>query len=179
MTSNSKDSRCKQQRIKTLANNSDSYSFFNLLTGPELLSRVDQLLPEDYRERRFPPTETLSMFLAQAMSADRSCQKAVDDAAIKRVVGGLLPCSTATGGYCQARNRLPLEMVSTLARYTGELMSNQVPEQWRWHDKRVHLIDGTTAILPDTRANQAIYPQQSNQKPGLSWEVRFLGLIFC
>ena len=103
MSSNNKQRGCKQQRIQTLVKNSDSYSFFNLLTGPELLEKVEQLLPEDCRERQFPPTETLSMFLAQAMSEDRSCQKAVDDAAIKRVVGGLSPCSTATGGYCQAR----------------------------------------------------------------------------
>ena len=33
------------------------------------------------------------MFLAQAMNADRSCQKAVDDSAIKKVVGSLLVCS--------------------------------------------------------------------------------------
>lgn len=122
MTINNKLMRCKQQRIKTWATSSDAYSFFNLLTIPDSLSMVEDLHPETYRERHFPPTETLSMFLAQAMNEDRSCQKAVNDAAIKRMVGGLRPCSTTTGGYCQARQRLPLEMVSTLVRYTGELM---------------------------------------------------------
>ena len=118
------------------------------------------------------------MFLAQAMSEDRSCQKAVNDAVIKRVVGGLSPCSTGTGGYCQARHRLPLEMVSTLARYTGELMNSKIPEAWRWHGKRVHLIDGTTVTLPDTSANQAVYPQQSVQKPGLGYPIsRIVGII--
>ena len=102
MTTNNKPVRCKQQRIQTRAKNSDSYSFFNVLTGPEMLSTVEDLLPEDYRERLFPPTETLSMFLAQAMNEDRSCQKAVDDAAIKRAIGGLSPCSTGTSGFCQA-----------------------------------------------------------------------------
>lgn len=178
MSSNSKPARCKQQRIQTLLKNSDSYSFFNLLTGPEMLSMVEELLPDEHRERQFPPTETLSMFLAQAMSDDRSCQKAVNDAAIKRVVGGLSPCSTATGGYCQARQRLPLEMVSTLVRHTGELMNDQVPKQWHWQGKRVHLIDGTTATLPDTPANQAVYPQQSTQQPGLGFPiVRIVGII--
>ena len=178
MTSNNKLVRCKQQRIQTLVKNSDSYSFFNLLTGPEMLSKVEELLPETHRERQFPPTETLSMFLAQAMSEDRSCQKAVNDAAIKRVVGGLSLCSTATGGYCQARGRLPLEMVSTLVTFTGKLMNRQVPEQWRWHGKRVHLIDGTTVTLPDTAANQAVYPQQAGQKPGLGFPIgRIVGVI--
>jgi len=107
----------QQKRVSTHAAISDSYAFFNLLTGPECLDQVESLLLE-HRERLFPPTETLSMFLAQAMSADRSCQKAVDDAAIKRLMGGLPICSTHTGAYCRARKRLPLDMVSTLARHT-------------------------------------------------------------
>ena len=178
MTSNSKLVRYRQQRIQSLAKNTDSYRFFNVLTGPKMLSKVEELLPEEYRERQFPPTETLSMFLAQAMSEDGSCQKTVNEAAIKRLMGGLSPCSTATGGYCRARQRLPLEMVSTLVRYTGEQMNSQIPTQWRWHGKRVHLIDGTTVTLPDTAANQAVYPQQVEQKPGLGFPIcRILGVI--
>ncbi len=84
----------------------------------------------------------------------------------------------SAGGYCQARQRLPLDMVSTLVRYTGELMNSNIPEQWRWHGKRVHLIDGTTVTLPDTAANQAVYPQQSVQKPGLGYPIsRIVGII--
>ncbi len=178
MTTNNKLVRCKQQRVKSIANTSDSYRFFNLLTGPEMLSKIEELLPETHRERQFPPTETLSMFLAQAMSEDRSCQKVVNDAAVKRIVGGLSPCSTGTGGYCQARQRLPLDMISTLARYTGELMNEQIPDHWRWQGKRVHLIDGTTVSLPDTAANQAVYPQPAGQKPGLGFPIcRIVGVI--
>ena len=96
MHPNQRACRHQQQRVRRHATSSDSYAFFNLLTGPAFLAPVESLLPE-HRERLFPPTETLSMFLAQAMSADRSCQKAVDDAAIKRLMGGLPLCSTHTG----------------------------------------------------------------------------------
>ena len=58
----------QQHRVRSHVENSDPYAFFNLLTGPELLGEVESLLPE-HRERLFPPTETLSMFLAQALSA--------------------------------------------------------------------------------------------------------------
>jgi hypothetical protein len=178
MTTNSKLVCYKQQRIRSAVKNNDSYRYFNLLTGPDLLSKVEELLPDAHRERQFPPTETLSMFLAQAMSEDRSCQKAVNTAAVNRSVGGLTPCSTATGGYCRARKRLPLDMVSTLVRSTGELMNTLIPSQWRWHGKRVHLIDGTTITLPDTIENQAVYPQQSVQKPGLGFPIaRIVGVI--
>ncbi len=179
MMTNNKPARYKQQRLQALAKRNDSYSFFNLLTGPEMLSTVEDLLPEDHRERLFPPTETLSMFLAQAMNEDRSCQKAVNDAAIKHAISGLPACSTGTGGYCQARQRLPLEMVSTLVHSTGKMIGDQIPDQWRWHGKRVHLIDGTTVTLPDTAANQAVYPQQSVQKPGLGFPICRIVSVIC
>ncbi len=77
----------------------DAYGFFNLLTGPELLEDMQGLLPA-HRERLFPPTETLSMFMAQALSADGSCKQAVDDAAVKRLVAGMEVCSPNTAAYC-------------------------------------------------------------------------------
>ena len=60
-------------------------------------SKVESLLP-DHRERLFPPTETLSMFMAQALSADRSCQKAVNEAAVKRLAGGFC-CHIRSHGF--------------------------------------------------------------------------------
>ena len=147
----------QQKRVKFHAANSDSYAFFNELTGPDFLEQVESLLPE-HRERLFPPTETLSMFLAQAMSADRSCQQAVNDAAVRRLAGGLAGCSTHTGAYCRARKRLPLEMVSTLARHTGRIMTDRAPQTWHRRSRAVRLVDGATVALPDTADNQEIYP---------------------
>jgi hypothetical protein len=153
MHATSSSTRLQQQRIKTLGAQSDSYDFFNLLTSDALLSKVEEQLPA-HRERLFPPTETLSMFLAQAMSADRSCQNSVNQAAIKRLIGGLTRCSTHTGGYCRARQRLPVAMISSLTQQLGGLIDEQVPDQWRWQGRRVRLIDGTTVTMPDTPANQ-------------------------
>ena len=118
--------RRQRQRVVERAGNTDAYGFFNLLTGPQLLGRVEALLPE-HRERVFPPTETLAMFLAQALSADGSCRQAVDDAAVKRLVAGLRPHSTSTSAYCQARSRLPVTLVSTLAREAGGMVAKAPP----------------------------------------------------
>lgn len=152
----------QQRRVRRRAESCDAYAFFNLLTGPELLEQVESLLP-DHRERLFPPTETLSMFLAQALSADRSCQKAVADAAVKRLTGGLSACSTHTGGYCRARQRLPTKMISTLARQTGRSMAERAPKAWYWQGRPVRRVDGTTVPMPDTPDNQAVYPQPTTQ----------------
>jgi len=118
------------------------------------------------------------MFLAQALSADRSCQKAVDEAAIKRLAAGLKPCSTHTGGYCRARRRLPVAMVTTLAGYVGQRVTTHAPAAWHWRGRPVRLVDGTTMTLPDTPANQAAYPQSRSQKPGLGFPLcRMVGLV--
>jgi hypothetical protein len=167
----------QQRRIRSQVGNSDAYSFFNLLTGPALFDKVESVLPQ-HRERKFPPTETLSMFLAQALSADRSCQKAVDAAAVKRLAAGLAPCSTHTGAYCRARRRLPMEMVQTLAGYVGQSVSADAPDTWHWRGHPVRLVDGTTLKMPDTPANQAAYPQPRSQKPGLGFPLcRMVGLV--
>jgi hypothetical protein len=167
----------QQQRVRRRAENADAYAFFNLLTSPALLDQVESLLPE-HRERLYPPTETLSMFLAQALSADRSCQKVVNEAAVRRLVGGLPRASTRTGGYCRARMRLPEAMVAGLTRHTGQRMSAMAPPAWHWRGHPVRLVDGTTLALPDTAANQAVYPQSRSQAPGLGFpRCRLVGLL--
>ena len=173
-----RNARAQQQRhVRSQVHNNDAFTFFNLLTGPELLDKVESVLPQ-HRERRFPPTETLSMFLSQALSADRSCQKAVDEAAIKRLAAGLAPCSTHTGAFCRARMRLPMEMVRTLAGYVGLWVAGHAPNAWHWRGRPVRLVDGTTVTMPDTPANQAAYPQPRSQKPGLGFPLcRLVGLV--
>ncbi|MDH3468063.1 MAG: IS4 family transposase [Gammaproteobacteria bacterium] len=156
----------------------DALGFFNQLTSDLLFDEVESLLPA-HRERLFPPTETLSLFLSQAISEDRSCQNAVNQAAMTRLVGGLPVCSTATGGYCRARQRLPLEMVRQLTRYTGQLIEGQVKDEWRWQGRPVKIVDGTSVSLPDTPANQYRYPQITNQKPGLGFPICQMVGVTC
>ena len=97
----------QQRRMRREAEQADSLSMFNLLTGPQLLDSVEELLPA-HRERLYPPTTTLAMFVAQVLSSDGSCQQAVDAAAVNQLIAGLQPGSTDTGAYCRARARLPL-----------------------------------------------------------------------
>lgn len=169
--------RRQHQRINQYRANCDSYRFFNLLTSDMLLDTMENLSPADYRERLYPPTETLSMFLAQAMSADRSCQHIVNHAAIQRLTAGLKPSSTRTGAYCRARLRLPVEMLCELTRHLGSIMDKEAPRQWRWQGRRVRIVDGTTVTMPDTPANQEAFPQQRRQLPGLGFPIcRIVGI---
>jgi len=148
----------------------EAVDFFNVLTGPELLEMTDSYLPE-HRERLYPPTVTLSMFMMQALNEDRSCQKAVAGWAAQRTAEGLGVQSINTGAYCKARQRLPLEMVSELTRHTAQRLSGQAQTGWRWRGRTVKLVDGTGISMPDTPDNQARYPQPSTQAPGVGFPL--------
>ena len=134
---NNRSALFQQHRVQRYAATSDAFSFFNQLTSPDLLDTLETALPE-HRERLFPPTETLSMFLAQALQPDRSCQNIVNDAAVKRLTYRLPKCSTNTGGYCKARQRLPLEMISGMGHQTGRLIAAKASEKWLWQGRRAY-----------------------------------------
>jgi len=176
--SNRNPHKFQQNRIQSNIQNSSTHSFFNLLTCDALLNKVESQLPE-HRERLYPPTETLSMFLAQAMSSDRSCQNIVNQTAVQKVAIGLPPSSTFTGGYCKARKRLPKELISQVTCEVGHLIDQHIPMNWRWKKRRVRLIDGTTVTMPDTPENQATFPQQGAQKPGLGFPISRLVGVTC
>ena len=95
-----------------------------MLMGPDLLDKVESVLPA-HRERLFPPTETLSMFLSQTRRSGSPSQKAVNDVAVKRLTTGMALCSTHTGAYCKARGQLPLEMVRTLVEHSVKQADDQ------------------------------------------------------
>ncbi len=166
-----------RERIGQSAGQLHAVDFFNLLTGPELFETTESYLPE-HRERLYPPTVVLSMFMRQALSADGSCQRAVNGWAAQRAAEGLGVQSIRTGAYCKARHRLPVGMVMALTHETGRLLSANAPAGWRWRGRCVKLVDGTGISMPDTPANQARYPQPSTQAAGVGFPLaRMVGVI--
>ena len=137
----------RRNRIARRGESTEAVEFFNVLTSPQLVQTTEALLPE-HRERLYPPTVTLSMFMRQTLEADGSCQKAVNGWAAQRAADGLRSCSVRTGGYCRARQRLPLEMVRALTRQTGCLLSHKANPKWLWRGRAVKLIDGTGLTMP-------------------------------
>jgi hypothetical protein len=75
----------QQNRLKAYQENCDSYHYSNMRTSDALLDTVEEPLPE-HRERLYPPTETLSIFLAQTVNADRSSQNIVNQSAVQKIV---------------------------------------------------------------------------------------------
>lgn len=167
----------QQRQIARHAERVDTNHFFNLLTSPQLLEQVEAHLPQ-HRERKFPPTLALAMFLGQVMSADGSCRNTVNGALVERVLSGLAPGSASTSAYCQARSRVPQSMVSALTRQAASLLSERTAQGWLWRGRHVKLVDGTTIPMPDTPENQADFPQPQQQAAGAGFPLaRVVGVI--
>src|SRR6516165_9571812 len=128
-------------------------------------------------DRIFSPLVTLWVFLGQVLSADHSCRAAVARLLAHRLSRGQRPCSAETGAYCQARRRLPETFLAEVACSVGRGLDARAERDWLWKGRRVYLFDGTTVTMPDTRENQAAYPQVYNQKPGLGFPIARLGAI--
>ena len=145
----------------------------------ELLSSdiVGAIVDEEvgaYRERVYPPLTTLALFIGQALSADGACQDAVARHLSERTAQGEHQCSLSSGPYCKARQRLPLSLIERLAVSVGQRLEDLSCKNWKWRGRSVKLLDGTTVSMPDTQANQAVYPQSGEQQPGLGFPLAML-----
>ncbi len=107
------------------------------------------------------------VLVADPFPPDHSCGDALDRFQKYRKDCGLPPVSNNTASYCEARQRLPEEVVWELARRSGQSIHKRADVQWLVQGRTVKLLDGSTVIMPDTEANQAEYPQSRSQKPGL------------
>jgi hypothetical protein len=57
----------------------------DVLNSPEYIDKIEALFPAQ-RVRLFSPKLTVSMFMAQALNEESSCQKIVDEVAIKQAL---------------------------------------------------------------------------------------------
>jgi hypothetical protein len=126
----------------------------------------------------YTPTITIWVFLAQCLSPDHSCRDAVAQLIAWLLGGGRRPCSAETGAYCTARDRLPENVCSQLARDTGREVHEEAPREWHWLGHRVLDVDGSTITMADTAANQAEYPQQPGQKRGCGFPIARIVVVF-
>ena len=132
----------------------------------------------EFRQRLYPPLTALGLFIGQALSPDGACQDAVARNLSDRRARGESGCSLSTGPYCKARQRLPLGLINRLGVAVGETLEQASPRDWKWRGRSVKLMDGTTVSMPDTPANQSVYPQSGGQQPGLGFPLALLvGLI--
>lgn len=130
------------------------------------------------RDRTYPNEVTFWAFLAQVLSEDSSCARAV--ARVQQWMRSeKLPVpSASTSSYVEARKALPLKMLQEINGSLYDQLSRNLTQDDLWRGLRVKAEDGTSVQMPDSPANQAAYPQPSEQAPGCGFPViSLVGLI--
>jgi putative transposase len=152
--------------------------FFNSQLSAEAIHEACHSMGHSFRERIYSPAITMWMFIGQVLSHDHSCRDAISRLNVWRVANGKQPCDTDTKAYCDARQRLPEQLVLDLARSTGRDCANKAKQSWLWMGRLVKLVDGFTTTMPDTAENQKEYPQPTSMKPGVGFPIIRSLMIF-
>ena len=138
---------------------------------------------ENSRRRIFARDVTFWSFLDQVQTPHGSCREAVRKvmAFVRRKLPKEKerPMSPDTSAYCQARAKIPLDVMDDINAHLVDRMQNHIPSDELWHGRHVKLADGTGLSMPDTEENQARWPQSKNQKPGCGFPAINLVGIFC
>jgi len=151
--------------------------FSDILSKDDLLKIIQEEAGR-FRNRIYSPVVTLTTFLSQVLSSDHSCQEAVSKVIANRIVLGEDVCSSATGPYCKARQRLSRKFLTRLLIHSGKNLHDETIQLWNWKGRSVKLVDGTTLSMPDTKENQKSYPQSKSQKPGLGFpKIRLVVML--
>ena len=132
------------------------------------------------RRRLFPALVTFWAFLAQTLERGSSCRSALSriTAWWQAVNPAATPPAADSGGYCAARARLEDAGLTGIATHLARRLEGNLLTEERWHGRHVKLVDGTSASMPDTAANQEAWPQPSIQAPGCGFPVvRLVGLF--
>lgn len=131
-----------------------------------------------YYHSLYNPVTVLWLFLGQVIHANPTLATTVEGFLAWRLGQGLSACSTETGAYSTARQRLPEALLALLTRHTGAAVECSAPEPWRWLGRVVKLFDGSTVSMPDTAKNQQAYPQSRAQAPGVGFPIARIGVLF-
>lgn len=113
-------------------------------------------------------------FLSQVLrdGKEASCQSAVARVVSYCEQAGFASPTPDTGDYCRARAKLSEAALHELSCEVAEELEQAADESWLWKGKHhAKLIDGFTLTMPDTPQNQARYPQQKAQKPGVGLPI--------
>jgi hypothetical protein len=170
-------SRSQFDPVRDQLDQDQGLPFLKLLSRP-LVEASCRHCDHTWRQRVYNPWITLGLFLSQILSDDHSCDDAVDRFQKYRYDQGLPSVSPETTSYCEARQRLPEELVWGLVRRTGESIQGSARLSWLFHGRAVKIVDGSTVTMPDTPKNQAAYPQLKTQAPGLGFPIARILVVF-
>ena len=165
---------CSFQKVVDAFFAGEGLPFSNILTADRIMrvfAKHDCVFGVD---DIYSTAVTLWAFLSQVLrdGKEAACQAAVARVVSYRIYLGLHAPTEDTGDFCVARAKLSEAALRELSCEVAEEMEQAADSKWLWKGKfHAKLIDGFTFTMPDTLANQARYPQQKAQKPGVGLPI--------
>lgn len=128
----------------------------------------------------YTPALTLWTLLSQVIhaGAERSCNAAVERLRTLCLVLGIRAPSPDSGAYCRARAKISESVLQSLTYQVADELEQQIPTEWLWHGRHVKIVDGSTLMIPDAKANQDQWPQMASQLPGLGFPILRFVMLF-
>ena len=121
-----------------------------------------------WRDRLLNPVITVQLFLLQILHGNTACQPLPH-------LSGLRFSASA---YCQARSKLPLQVLAHLLERLGHSAQPALSEEGRWHGQRTFFVDGSGCSMPDMPVLQEEFGQPAEQQPGCGFPVAHLLALF-
>jgi hypothetical protein len=131
------------------------------------LAALDALLPNreieaicrdlghEFRRRELPPGVTVRSMVYRGLHPDHSIPAMLADLAALLGPDQSVPTDSA---WCQARCRLPQEVLTTLIHRRAHACRRRYGKLYRWHDRWVFIVDGSTVSMPDEPALVDAFP---------------------
>jgi hypothetical protein len=157
----------------------DLSSLFGCLFSEEFFFKAPD--SKSKRESIYTPTTLFWAFLAQVLNPGMACQELVGKIRAWLITRPINPKRPALGtsAYCEARLALPAPFLQAAFDHLRDNLQQKAGTTWLWCGREVKVLDGTSASMPDTPANQAEWPQPSMQKPGCGFPVAKMLGVFC
>jgi len=149
---------------------------FGQAVPTHLLAQDDEAL--NSRDRLFTVRRTFWCFVWQILKPKTSCREVVRQLQALWHLQSRKSLDENTSAYCQARGRLPIERLRAILPATARVADQRSRSSSLCQGRPVKVVDGSTASLADTPANQKAYPQVGNQKPGCGFPLLKFVVLF-
>jgi len=119
-----------------------------------------------WRKRLLPPLQTLELLLLQVLHGNTSITH------LRHIAG----VNFSASAYCQARARLPIELLNRILERIGKRARREESKNWLGH--RTFLIDGSSFSMPDTAELRDHFGYPSGPKEGCGFPMGHLLALF-
>jgi len=141
---------------------------------PERINQLARAGNHLFRDTALTPGDTLQLFVQQVAHGNIAC------AAVRH----LAEDDFSDSAWCQARKRLPVELIQSVHRQVIEQARRDLDftddagdGDYRWRGHRTHVVDGSSDAMPDTPPLRSHYGVPGSCKEGLGFPTSHLMLL--